>query len=113
MSSESTSGISAAPCVLGPGQWRMWALTNDGLYAHLGHRRYAQEHSADRRPVPVVVTEVETGPYWGWLARDADTPSMIWRNPGLFRMCFPYGPEAEQEHGNGRIVRLVVEAFDV
>lgn len=100
---------------LGEGRWAMWALPaldGDG-YDHPGHQRFAQAHSQREKPVPVLVCEDPAGAYWGWMANNDDQPSMIYHNRSAFRMCFAYGPEAEEQHGNGRIVRLTVTARDV
>lgn len=97
--------------VLGDGRWSMWASVRpNGAFYEPGHRRYAQEFS--REPVvPVIVTEREDGQYWGWLASDRDTPTMIHGHAAAFRMCFPYGPQAEVDRGHGRILRLVIEPY--
>jgi hypothetical protein len=39
---------------------------------------------------------------------DESDPCMIYPHAGMFEMCFPYGPQVEQERGHGRIVRPAV-----
>lgn len=102
--------------VLGEGRWRMWALEVESPpyaqpFYEPGHRMYANEYRGknDAPPVPVVVTETEDGPYWGYIFTGKDTPCMIHGAESLFRMCFAYGPDAEVERGHGRIVRLQID----
>lgn len=68
---------------------------------------YPQEHGIGDVQ-PVAVAEATDGPYWGWIDTDGDYPEMIWPRKVLFGMCFPYGPEAEERAGKGRIVRLII-----
>lgn len=104
--------------MLGEGAWRMWALeVPSPPYAQPfyepGSRWYANEYRTDEAPpVPILVTEAEDGPYYGWIAAGDDTPCMIHGEAGLFRMCFAYGPAIEEEHGKGRIVRLNIERME-
>lgn len=72
--------------------------------------RHARMHGYTD-PTPVTVSVTEDGPYWGWLPaatelRPFPTPVMIYRRKVLFDVCFPYGPEADERAGQGRIVRL-------
>lgn len=58
----------------------------------------------------------ESGSYWGWYYdhTDGDGFSMIWASEAQFRICFPYGPEAEEKMGRGEIVRFnVVKEMEV
>lgn len=87
--------------------WRMWAGLDDGLWWHPGEEWYVREYGHE--PRQVTVTEDPDGQYWGWLDAADDAPSMIWPKKVLFDCCFPYGPDAEQERGRGRIVRLTIE----
>lgn len=108
-----------APEVLGPGKWRMWALRVSsppygGEFYEPGHRRYAEMYRGknDEPAVEVLVAENEDGPYYGWLATGEEIPLMIHATEGLFRMCFAYGPQAEVDHGKGRIVRLAITELE-
>ena len=61
--------------------------------------------------VQVRLTEDPAGQYWGWLHFDLpgrDAPTMVQPHKGMFKMQFPYGPQAEEEAGKGRTVRLTV-----
>lgn len=105
--------------VLGEGRWRMWALVVSSPpyaqpYYEPDHRLYANAYRLkdEPSPVPVLVTEAEDGPYYGWIDKDKDTPVMIHGSEGLFRMCFAYGPQAEVDRGKGRIVRLNIERLE-
>jgi hypothetical protein len=86
----------------------MWALPEGDGFAHPGHRRYAEAYAQGTPAVTVEVVEDPDGTYYGWIGKDADQPSMIYANPMAFRMCFPYGPKAEEEAGHGRAVRLSI-----
>lgn len=95
------------------GHWRMCAhrYENGELY-NLGSRRYVEFHGVPKPIVEVDVTEVaddnSTATHWGWM-RPADTePVMIYPREVLFRICFPYGVQAEVDAGKGRVVRLAV-----
>lgn len=79
------------------------------FYAHIGARRWVELHGLKREIVDVKITEDPQGDYWGWLATDETRPSMIWASLAQFRICFPYGPEAEVQRGKGVILRLRVE----
>jgi hypothetical protein len=70
-------------------------------------------------PVEIEVIEDPDGRYYGWI--DADRPDvpfsasytgepvMIQPDGSLFRMQFPYGPQAEVDAGKGEVVRLSVK----
>lgn len=99
--------------------WPMWAHRYDsGRFHTIGSKRYVELHQLAEPMFPVVVEEVdredESGNAWGWMGfaygwRQADTePVMIWSSWAQFSMCFPYGPEREEQAGKGRIVRLKV-----
>jgi len=101
-----------APEMLPDGSWHMWALTDGEGFSNPGHWRFVQAHAQPGDDlVQVRVSEDAEGPYYGWLAAGHDIPSMIYGHPGAFRMCFPYGPDAEERRGKGRAVRLVIEAM--
>jgi len=51
----------------------------------------------------------EDTPYFGWLSYEDRRFSMVYPALCLTRMCFAYGPEAEEDRGRGRLVNLVVE----
>lgn len=95
------------------GQPRTWTLhagvraNDDGTESFVdidAHPQFAREYG--HQPVAVTATEDPDGDYYGWIQRGEDTPVMVYDHPGLFSMCFPYGPKAEVEAGTGEIVRL-------
>lgn len=92
--------------------WRMHAHRRNGTHWHVGHRRYVELHGGNDPVVEVEVRLAADGDpaatHWGWLASEADEPSMIWPNLPCYQVCFPYGPEAEERAGKGRTVRLTV-----
>lgn len=92
-------------------QWAMFAHRYPtGHFVHVGPEFYVKNHLLNDPIIPVTVSEEPNGRYWGWIVTGEDTPRMIWPSEVQFKMCFPYGPEAEQERGRGRIVRLKIEA---
>ena len=74
-----------------------------------GHPRTVEMYGD--KPVPVVVSVDDEGTHWGWLDVDraGEAPTMVQPHYGLYSMQFPYGPEAEEQRGRGRTVRLRVE----
>ena len=91
----------------------MWAHERNGGYQNIGARWWVEIHGLPDPVVPVTVAEVEhgsaDGTHWGWIdagGRHEGRPVMIWAFRGAFKAQFPYGPEAEEERGKGRVVRL-------
>jgi hypothetical protein len=101
-------------------EWDMWAHDYHGQhqrsYQHIGEKWWVEIHGLPDPVVAVRVTEVETdspdGTHWGWIdaGKESGPPCMIWAHRGAFDMQFPYGTEAEQERGKGRVVRLRITA---
>ena len=94
---------------LGESAWGMWALWREdlGVFEEPGHRRHAAAHGGV--PVPVIVTIDLDGLYYGWVRAGEEEPEMIHPHPIPYRMCFPYGPQAEEDAGRGRTVRLRID----
>ncbi|ACU71891.1 hypothetical protein Caci_2982 [Catenulispora acidiphila DSM 44928] len=95
------------------GTWRMFAHRYDSGDLHnLGSRRYVEFHGVSAPIVEVDVVEVSdddpTATHWGWMGMDITEPVMIYPREVLFRVCFPYGVQAEVDAGKGRVVRLAV-----
>jgi hypothetical protein len=89
--------------------WRMFAgRADDGSFRHTSNHPRTVEAYGHSEVVDVEVTETADGSYWGWIGAERDYPAMIWHRLSLFRMCFPYGPEAEEAKGRGRVVRLTI-----
>jgi hypothetical protein len=90
-----------------------------GWYSIVGPRHYVQLYAFGAPIVPVTVTEVTAGDpdatHWGWINAGAGIPewALVWPTRPQYRVCFPYGVEAEEEAGRGRTVRLRVTAKDV
>lgn len=84
-------------------------MTERGRMHVADHPRTVKAYGDD--PVPVLVTKDPDGTHYGWI--DAGSPErgpvMIQPHLALFKMQFPYGPEAEEERGKGRVVRLRIE----
>jgi len=96
-----------------PGRWRMSAhrYANGDLH-NLGVRRYVEAHGVKAPIVEVDVVKVPddspAATHWGWMRPTDTQPVMIYPHEVLFRVCFPYGVEAEVAAGKGRVVRLAV-----
>lgn len=92
--------------------WRMFAHARNGSHEHLGERWWVELHGFPDPVVEVEAREVPRdspdGTHWGWLDSGQQVPSMIWAFRGAFDAQFPYGPEAEEKRGRGRVVRLKV-----
>lgn len=100
-----------------PGRWRMWAHRYDNGDLHnLGSRRYVEFHGVPKPIVEVDVVEVAEGDsaatHWGWIRAGETEPIMIYPREVLFRVCFPYGVQAEVDAGKGCVVRLAVSEVD-
>lgn len=92
-------------------EWVMYAHEYPKGFMHIGSWKYVHLHMLADPIVEVVVREQEDGRYWGWMDSGKDRPTMIWPSEAQFRICFPYGPDAEEARGRGRILRLSVEAM--
>jgi len=95
------------------GPWRMWAHRYDNGDLHnLGSRRYVEAHGLRKPIIEVDVAEVSdddpAATHWGWMRPTDTEPVMIYPREVLFRVCFPYGVQAEVDAGKGRMVRLAV-----
>lgn len=97
--------------------WLMWAEPVDPpidgrewMRCHASRRYVVAMGCAD--PVRVLVLEDPDGVNWGFIKADREGPDFIQPHRGMFSMQFPYGPEAEEERGHGRIVRLSIVAAD-
>jgi hypothetical protein len=95
--------------------WYLWAAAQDnGSFAGIGPKPYAQTYANGQPVVSVTVTETTDGPYWGWLDRrhgiyDAH-PSRIQPTEDRFRIQFAQSPEAKQTKNRGRLLRLAITA---
>ena len=52
-------------------------------------------------------TEVDEDTYWGWMDNDGDI-SVVYPLLKLVNMCFPYGADAEENAGRGRVIRVSI-----
>jgi hypothetical protein len=112
--SQADKNLSEDIEILKDGSWRMWALPHKDGFTDPGHFRFAEAHAQKGQvPVPVIIKEDDSGTYYGWLATDHDAPTMIYGHIIGFNMCFPYGPKAEEDRGNGRAVHLTIEALSI
>lgn len=69
------------------------------------------EMCGDRPFYKVKVREIkrsEVSPYWGWKDFARREYCMIYPRKEAVEMCFPYGTEAEEKMGRGKLVNLVV-----
>lgn len=94
--------------------WNTWATYHCD---HDGHRWYdafdTEKHlkmcypRSDR--VAVTLTEDPTGPYFAWLAKGANQPTMIRAGEYRFRVQFYTDPTEAEQDGRGRVIRLRIE----
>lgn len=88
------------------------------LYAHWNERR-GWCHASQRRRVSqllwendpvlqIIVQEDPAGEYWAWWDNNKQTFDYLSRTIHMVRICFPYGPEAEQARGRGELLRVSV-----
>jgi hypothetical protein len=99
--------------------------TNETYFYHIGlhpqHRyMYGVKPNEEIYEVEFEIHEdQETKPdftaqeYWGWLdtENDINKMTMIFPNYVSFLMCFPYGVEAAEQHGQGKSYRLKVKSY--
>lgn len=84
-------------------------LNSERRFHHVGPEAWVRLHQLAQPIVPIQLVEDPKGPYWGFLRKNAEYPTMIWPSELQFRMCFPYGPEVEVQQGGGHILRFRVE----
>lgn len=94
--------------------WEMYAYRCDGpngiYYSYVTPaRRWLDFVGLNHPIVRVQVREVRGAQYYGWIRVEEDEPTMIQHHSPMFNIQFPYGPEAEENLGRGRIVRLEIE----
>lgn len=90
-----------------------WSSYGHDVFTHVAAHPKITRLYGEGEIVTVLIRETsgdEKSNYWGW--RDAKTGeySMIYPSLAQARICFPYGPEAEEKAGRGKLVNLVVEA---
>ncbi len=58
-------------------------------------------------------TTTKKADYHGWISfEDGNSLSMIWPSQTQFKMCFPYGPDAEEDKNTGIMVRLNIKVLE-
>jgi hypothetical protein len=56
-----------------------------------------------------VTLDEETGTYWAWWDYQNQHFTMVYPHLLLVRVCFAYGPEAEEKRGRGKVCRVRIE----
>ena len=56
--------------------------------------------------------ENEETPYYGWLENN-DNITMICEHILKFKVCFPYGYEAAEKRGQGKMIKVFIEEVGV
>lgn len=83
------------------------------FFMHIGSHFYVKNHLLDKPILAVKVIADPNGEYYGWISSDNNRnngkPSMIWPTEGQFNMCFPYGYQADEKVGKGKMVKLKIE----
>ena len=91
------------------------------FYAHVRNGRFFNIYRSKRATamgthgrddgepvVAVLVEESPDGDYYGWEDAHIAGPVLIYGDRRAVEMCFPYGTEAEEKRGRGRVVRLAI-----
>jgi len=81
------------------------------------YRSQKAESLAGGKLVKVTLREAREGEepeYWGFDSYSEDNPGwcMIWQSFVQLRMCFTYGLEAAEEHGDGKRIGLMIVRDD-
>lgn len=50
--------------------------------------------------------------YWAFIDKNDSVSSLIWHQRFLLNMCFPYGIDAAEKHGDGKAYRVNIEKID-
>ncbi len=87
------------------------------FYAHKTEKGYRDIYPSemqvgmcgDQPIIPIQVTEDENGEYWGWKQADDNKICMIWPSFVQLQICFPYGIDAAEKHGEGKRVKLHIQ----
>jgi hypothetical protein len=94
--------------------WNLYAheslkhQSKETWFSHIGEKRWVELHLLKEPIVPVLVSLDPNGDYYGWIKTGKEVPNMIYPKLFLLSMCFPYGVEAAERNGEGKIVRLTV-----
>jgi len=67
-----------------------------------------------RRPFPIYEVEVSVSvetpdSYWGWYDAKDDRFEYVYPSRGQVNMCFPYGPQVEENLGRGKVLPVNVK----
>lgn len=60
----------------------------------------------------VNVVEDDAGTHFGWWDEGRQRIDFVYQHEILRDMCFPYGPEAEEERGRGRRIRVRTDILE-
>ena len=86
---------------------------DESYYGFYYSRTLVEMCGADEKDiVEVVVRELQEGeesPYWGWWDNEKGEFQMIYPGKIPSDMCFPYGPEVEEEKGEGKQMNVSIE----
>lgn len=61
--------------------------------------------------VRVRVTDDPEGTHWAWWDAEKREHKFVYAHRFLVAMCFPYGPEAEERRGRGKVMQVRVEVL--
>ncbi len=91
--------------------WTMFAgvIRDKEVFVNMATDARHALHHGHNPPIEVIVKEDEAGEYFGWMRPSDTEPVMIQPHRGMFEMQFPWGSKAEQEAGNGKVLKLTVE----
>lgn len=86
----------------------------DGTFCHIYESAMQVEMCGDEpvhRAKARVAEEGEEPTHYGWLENDGDL-SMIWPSRVQVEMCFPYGYEAHEKAGEGKLVGVIISDIE-
>lgn len=85
-------------------------------YSDFGSKRWVKLHGLKHPIVAVTVREAkpdETPRQWAWWGNGDGKFRWLWASRIQVAICFPYGPEAEEARGRGKLLGVVVEEREV
>jgi len=89
----------------------MYALVTDRGPRHFYLHQHQVEMAFDGEVGKYRLTEDPDGDgdFWAWWNNEDKGFVFCWQSEGQLDMCFPYGPEVSEKHGDGHKLSVKVE----